>query len=129
MRTQWCTIMTMVFGLLCLFVLSGCDVLQNVVEEAGDLLRITSSANAQDDDNDDQLIQTFAIDANTFVLEADTVPTVEVSDNATVYTLVSDGEIRFTKSDGDSFIDDDLEEGDKVIERPGSGHVTIIRDQ
>ena len=126
MRTKRCVIRTAVLGLLCGLVLSGCDVLENVVEEAGDLLRITSSAEAQDED--DQLIETFVIDVTTFELEADVVPTVDVSDNATVYTLASDGEVRFTKSDGGSEILD-LDDGDKVIERPASGHVTVIRDE
>lgn len=126
MRTKRCVIRTAVFGLLCGLVLSGCDVLEDAFEKAGDLLRITSSAEAQDED--DQLIETFVIDVTTFELEADVVPTVDVSDNATVYTLASDGEVRFTKSDGGSEILD-LDDGDKVIERPASGHVTVIRDE
>ncbi len=125
MRTKRCVIRTAVLGLLCGLVLSGCDVLENVVEEAGDLLRITSSAEAQDDD--EKRIETYVIDVATFLLKADAVPEVVVSDNATEYTLVSDGRVEFTSDTGE-VVNHDLDSGDKVIERPASKLVTVMRD-
>lgn len=123
MRIKRRVIMTVVLGLLCGLVLSGCS---NVWEEIGDLLRITSSAEAQDQ-TDDQRIETFRVDVGSFLLLTDDVPTVTVSDSATVYDIVSDGNISFTESGAEISLD--LDDGDKVIERPASGHVTVIRDE
>lgn len=123
MRTKHYTIMTMICGLLCVFGLLGCG----TSDQASDLLRLTSSAEAQS--GDDKSARTFLSEPDTFVLEADSLPTVEVSDNATFYTLISDGTLRFTESGtGDAKVFD-LDNGDSVIERPVSGYVTVVRDK
>ena len=78
MRTRWRVRRIAVCGLLCVGLLSGCDAL----DDAGDLLRITSSAEAQN--VNDQRIQTFVIEAGSFELTADILPTVTVFDSAMI---------------------------------------------
>jgi hypothetical protein len=97
------------------------------LEKAGDLLRITSSAEAQN--SVDKRIETFVIEAGSFDLRTDALPTITVYDSATLYELVSNGEVRFTEPGGIARIELDLDNGDKVIERPASNHVTVVRDE
>lgn len=76
-----------------------------------------------------QQIETFVIDPESFaLLTNDQPPTVEVSDQATTYTLQSDGNVTFTLS-GAAAKTIDLDPRDMVIERPFAGTVTVIRDR
>ncbi|GIX48903.1 MAG: hypothetical protein KatS3mg131_3114 [Candidatus Tectimicrobiota bacterium] len=106
-------------ALLGALALSGCDVL----DLAAELLRIdTDTAQAQQEVR----IETFVIDASSFLLLADSEPTLTVQDGATIYTMQSAGSVTFTPAGGSpqTF---SLEAGDMVIERPGSGTLTLRR--
>jgi hypothetical protein len=75
-----------------------------------------------------QQIETFGIDPESFALLTNQPPTVEVSDQATIYTLQSNGNVTFTLS-GAATKTIDLDPEDMVIERPFAGTVTVIRDR
>jgi hypothetical protein len=75
-----------------------------------------------------QQIETFVIAPETFALLTNQPPTVEVSDQATTYTLQSDGNVTFTLL-GATTKTIDLDPEDMVIERPFAGTVTVIRDR
>lgn len=100
--------------------LDGCG----VIDFIADLLHIgKDKAEAQQE----QRIETFRIDAGTFLILSDTAPSVEVKDITTVYTQI-DGSVTFRlATGGEQTIALDPE--DTVIERPGSGVVTVIRSQ
>ena len=75
-----------------------------------------------------QQIETFVIDPESFALLTNQPPTVEISDQATTYTLQSDGDVTFTLS-GATTKTIPLDSGDMVIERPFASTVTVIRDR
>jgi len=75
-----------------------------------------------------QQIATFVIDPESFVLLTTRPPTVEISDQATTYTLQSDGDVTFTLS-GATTKTIALDPEDVVIERPFAGTVTVIRNR
>jgi hypothetical protein len=75
-----------------------------------------------------QQIETFVIAPESFALLTNQPPTVEISDQATTYTLQSDGNVTFTLSDATTRTIA-LDPEDMVIERPFAGTVTVIRDR
>ncbi|HEY7708804.1 MAG TPA: hypothetical protein VIG57_02105 [Candidatus Entotheonella sp.] len=75
-----------------------------------------------------QQIETFVIDPESFALLTNQPPTVEISDQATTYTLQSDGNVTFTLL-GATTKTIALDPEDMVIERPFAGTVTVIRDR
>jgi hypothetical protein len=85
-------------------------------------------AEAQTSATTGQQIETFVIDPESFALLTNQPPTVEISDQATTYTLQSDGNVTFTLS-GATTRTIALDPEDMVIERPFAGTVTVIRDR
>lgn len=71
-------------------------------------------------------MRTYAIVPNTFELRSDTEPTIEVSGEATKYTLVDGGRVLFTSTDATGDRDFELDPDDSVIERPTSNSVTVV---
>ena len=69
-------------------------------------------------------VKTYDIVPNTFRLQSNTDPTIVVTGEATQYTLVDDGRVIFTATDGDRSIF--LDPGDIVIERPMANSVTVV---
>jgi hypothetical protein len=69
-------------------------------------------------------VRTYEIEANTFELQSNSEPTIEVSGEATTYKLVDDGRVVFTSTYGDrNFV---LDPDDMVIERPIARSVTVV---
>jgi hypothetical protein len=110
---------------LCVLLLSGCG---DIGETLADLFRINGNGNGNAEAQEgEKLVETFQIAIETFQLEADTAPEVQVSDGATRYALQSAGEVRFTlQQEGARAFT--LETGDIVVERPEQGLVTVLRD-
>lgn len=112
---------------LCGLMLSGCG---DFSATLADLFRIDGKAEAQDTPatDDEKLIETFRISPETFQLDANTIPQVDVSDSATRYQMLSDGVVTFSLQGGAarSF---DLKVGDVVVERPGQNLVTVVKDR
>ncbi len=115
-------------AVLCVVVLSGCE---DFFDELADLLRINGSdVEAQGETTRDR-IETFEISFTTFSIrvdqDGDTTPTVDVMDNATIYTMQSNvrAEFTLTTGEGRGF---DLEIGDRLIARPGAGTLTIVQE-
>ena len=75
-----------------------------------------------------QRIETFVMDPASFSLVTERPPTIEVTDNATTYTLQSDGDVTFEPSSAPAKTID-LDPADMVIERPLAGTITVIRDR
>ncbi len=113
---------TLLLVVVCGLALGGCG---DASETLADLFRINGDAEAQ---SNDQVIETFLIEAGTFRLRADTRPNIDVDSGTTDYAIQSDATLTFTESGG-STTDINLEQDDRVIERPGSNTVTIIRDE
>lgn len=107
------------------FSLGGCDALDFL---AG-ILRLSKSNEARA--QQDGVVETFQIRAATFrissrvILEIGT--NVEIKDQVTIYKQV-EGNMSFTLSDGSqrTFV---VVPEDIIIERPGLGLVTFIREQ
>lgn len=105
--------------------LGGCDALDFLAS----ILRINKSNEARA--QQDGVVETFQIRAATFrissraILEIGT--NVEIKDQVTIYKQV-DGNMSFTLSDGSqrTFV---VVPEDIIIERPGLGLVTFIREQ
>ena len=70
--------------------------------------------------------QTFLIFPESFFLRTSSKPTITISDGATEYTLNSSGTVNFTETDG-SARSMSLDSDEIIIERPGSGAVTVIQ--
>ena len=102
----------LLIALLCVAALSGCS--------SGEAQQIGELASKE--------IRTFAIDIETFFMQTDNPPDVNVKDEATVYTMKSDGELSFQTAGGATSTID-LDRDDIVIERPGAGTITVIVDQ
>ena len=109
MRCSYCKIyFNLLYAALVFFMLSACG------EEESEAQSSTR-------------VDTFIIQASTFVLTADDPLTIEISGESTKYTFNSDGAVSFTKSNSDP-ISLNLENSDLVIERPASDAVTVIRN-
>lgn len=104
-------------ALLCTLALSGCSSSDSGVAVAQQVALLQNKR-----------IETFLIDAASFVLNTDNLPTVEVKDSATVYVMQSSGDVSFEELGG-SVVTLDLKINDLVIERPHAGTVTVMRDQ
>jgi hypothetical protein len=107
--------------------LSGC----NIGSALWDLIHTDGNAEAQIFSNENQRVRTFIITTDSFIIEiespGDVSPNVLVQEHATVYTMTSNGTVRF-ESDGQNSLFD-LQAGDQIIERPGAdgtGLITII---
>ncbi len=117
---------TLLLVVVCGLALGGCG---DASETLADLFRINGDAEAQGDV--DQLIETVLIELGTFQLQVrdGMMPTIDVNDGTTEYTIQDDTTLTFTLSDGSTATTRALEQDDRVIERPGSSTVTIIRDE
>lgn len=71
-------------------------------------------------------MRTYDIVPNTFLLQSDTDPTIEVTSEATKYTLVDNGRVLFTASDTTGDRNIPLDSGDIIIERPMANSITVI---
>lgn len=71
-------------------------------------------------------MRTYEIEPNTFELRSDSEPTIEVSGEATKYTLVDDGRVLFTSIDATGDRNFVLDPDDMVIERPIANSVTVV---
>lgn len=114
-----CLAASLCLALLCVLTLGGCN--------AGGSGGVAVAQQIGDTQN--KRIETFMIDIVSFVLNTDSLPNVEVRDSATVYVMQSDGDVTFQPSDGSAVRKIDLELNDVVIERPGIGVLTVMRDQ
>ena len=72
-------------------------------------------------------IETFLIAPDSLVIRVDAPPTIEVVGEATVYTVTSDGSVTFNLLGGTATTFD-LDPNNVLIERPGSGTLTFVRD-
>jgi hypothetical protein len=75
-----------------------------------------------------KLIETFRIRDNSFVIQANTSPLIDISDGATRYTMTSQAILSFSLLDGAprSIF---LSAEEIVIERPETGVLTVIQDR
>jgi hypothetical protein len=71
-------------------------------------------------------MRTYDIVPNTFLLQSDTDPTIEVTGDATKYTLVDSGRVLFTANDTTGDRNINLDSGDVIIERPMANSITVI---
>ena len=85
----------------------------------------TESSNAQEIQR--RIIETFLITENSFSLQTNTEPIIEIFDGTTQYTIDSSGTLIF-KQFGIGEQNMSLKSGDIVIERPASGMLTVVRD-
>ena len=72
----------------------------------------------------DRGVRTYDIVPNTLQLQSNTNPDIIVTGDATQYTLVDDGRVIFTATDGNRTIA--LDPDDIVIERPLANSVTVV---
>jgi hypothetical protein len=71
-------------------------------------------------------VVTFNYDASTFVLsQATTIPTIQVIDGTTTYTLQSVARVDFIETDA-TVRGINMSAGDMVFERPATGWLTLI---
>ena len=75
---------------------------------------------------DERGIRTYLTFPNTFELRSFSDPTIEVSGEATKYTLVDDGRVLFTSTDAIGDRNFTLDPEDMVIERPMANSVTVV---
>jgi hypothetical protein len=117
----------LVVAVLCGLMLSGCGDFSDML---ADIFRVGGKAEAQDNPpiGDEKLIETFRISPETFQLDADTIPQVDVTDSATRYQMLSDGVVSFSLQGG-ALRTFDLKVGDVVVERPGQNLVTVVKDR
>ena len=73
-------------------------------------------------------IETFLIEPDSLVILVDSPPTIEVDGEATVYTITSDGTLTFDLAGGATSPTLVLDANDILIERPGSGTLTFVRE-
>ncbi len=73
-------------------------------------------------------IETFSIVPETFFMQPDQKPDIEINDYTNIYTITAATLIKFRKV-GESDLTQLplLQAGDLVIERPGSGQLTLMR--
>jgi hypothetical protein len=72
-------------------------------------------------------LETFSINQGTFVVTGDSIPTIDVKNHATIYTLTANNTlVEFTKDD-DTAVSLRLNTGDMLIEWPESGQLTMVR--
>lgn len=71
-------------------------------------------------------IDTFVIDPGSFQLRSRILPVIEIQEGATIYTLLTDGNLQF-KPVGSTVRTLALDRDDLVIERPDSGALTVVR--
>lgn len=116
----------LVVALLCGLMLSGCG---DFSDTLADLFRIGGKAEAQGGSADEKLIETFRITSDSFLIDADLIPQVDVTDSATRYVMQSDAVVSFTLQGGTTGRSFDLKVGDIVVERPGLNLVTVVRDR
>jgi len=115
-------------ALLCGLMLSGCG---DFSDTLADLFRIGGKAEAQGNDGSsgEKQVQTFRITADSFLIDADLIPRVDVTDSATRYEMLSDATLSFTPQGGSTIITFDLNVGDIVVERPGLNLLTVVTDR
>jgi hypothetical protein len=126
-QQPWRAISAVFVALFLGLTLSGCD----IGDTLWGLINTDGKAEAQIFSNENQRVRTFLITTNSFIIETenegDTSPKAEVQENATVYTMNSNGSVRFETNGQDSLFD--LQKDDQIIERPGAsgtGTITII---
>ena len=116
---------TLAIIILCGLALGGCD----VADKLGELFRIGGNGEAEAQPAGERIIEMFAIDLATFVLQTDdTPPTIDVQDGFTKYTIQAatmNPRLNFTRLDGDTFTNTTLEADDEVIVRPTVGTVDL----
>ena len=122
-KQYWNAMMPIFVAALLGLTLSGCDTL-------GDLFRINSDAQAQEETTRNR-VKTCVIRTDSFRIQveedANTTPTVTLSDGVTRYTMQSSGDVFFDVSSEDDCGVTKLEMGDQIIERPRqSGNETVI---
>ena len=114
---------TLLLVVVCGLALGGCG---DASETLADLFRINGDAEAQ---SNDQVIETVVIVAGTFRLAADMRPTITIDAGTTNYEIQDDTTLTFMLSGESTPTSMELEQDDRVIERPASNIVTIIRDE
>ena len=73
-------------------------------------------------------IETFSIVPETFFMQPDQKPDIEINAYANIYTITAATQIKFRKSgEADLTTLPLLQAGDLVIERPDSGKLTLVR--
>jgi hypothetical protein len=75
-----------------------------------------------------KLIETFRIRDDSFAIQANVVPAIDISNGATRYTMRSQAFLTFILLNGDSRIFF-LTADDIVIERPESGLLTVVQNR
>ncbi len=126
-QQAWRAISAIFMAIFLGLTLSGCD----IGDTLWGLINTDGKAEAQIFSNEKQRVRTFIITTDSFIIETaneeDTSPKAEVEENATVYTMTSNGSVRFETNGQDSLFD--LQKDDQIIERPGAsgtGVITII---
>ena len=76
-----------------------------------------------------KLIETYMIDPASFALVTNAVPSIEVKDGVTIYTLVSQATVSFTTTETSGSVRIQVDAEDMIIERPETGSVTVVRDR
>jgi hypothetical protein len=85
-QPRYSVVGTLILAVCCGILLSGCG---DVGDFFGKILRINNDAEAQDEVR----IEIFSIGPNSFLLTTDVMPTIEVADGVTRYTLIDDGSL------------------------------------
>ena len=116
-QPRYSIVSTLILAVFCGMLLSGCS---DWGDFLADILRINNNdAEAQDEGR--SRIEIFDISPGSFILTSDVEPDIDVQDGFTRYTLNDDGTLDLGSRNVP------LELDDRVIERPASNTVTVIR--